>query len=302
MVNSVCIILVNYNSTSDTIECVNSLIKIDHHNFSIIIVDNHSDAAHFESLYKHCSSENRITIIRVNDNLGFAGGNNVGIKNALASGSEFICLLNNDTIVEPDFLTKLISRYDDSIGILSPLICYYLDRKKIWAAGGRISKLRGSGFAYHLNENISEVRGDKYVDFASGCCMLFHRSLIDQIGYLDENFFLYLEDTDFSFRTTHINKKILIVKDSVIYHKVNASTKKDHSLLPLYYTTRNRLYFSKKNFGIIYILTHLYLKLTFWIKKDFASDYSNALTKNVIKKAFEDFNNNKLGKLTEPLG
>jgi GT2 family glycosyltransferase len=240
--------------------------------------------------------------VRTNENLGFAGGNNVGIKKALGLESEFICLLNNDTIVEPDFLTKLISKYNASIGILTPVICYYHDRKKVWAAGGRISKLRGSGFAHHFNNDVSDVREDMYVQFVSGCCMLFHKSLIHEIGYLDENYFLYLEDTDFSFRTNRINKKNLVVKDSLIYHKVNATTKKDNSLLPLYYTTRNRLYFSKKNFGPIYIITHLYLKITFCLKLNFVDAFKNNEVARVVKRAFADFKRNKFGKLTEPLG
>ena len=156
--------------------------------------------------------------------------------------------------------------------------------------------MRGSGFAY--SDRIeSEIKSDnKYVTFVSGCCMLIKKEVFEKIGLFDENFFLYVEDADLCYRTTQAGYKIIVNHHSKILHKVSSSTKENLSLLPLYYVTRNRLYFAKKNFPNFFIITVLYIvismsvKCIYWI---FSNNSKNIL---FIIKAFKDFSSKRMGK------
>jgi len=293
--SSVYIILLNWNGLNDTNECLQSLKKITYDNFEVVVVDNNSSGNDVNILKEEFGGFTHKIIVN-DSNLGFSGGNNVGIKYAIENGADYILLLNNDTIVEPDFLDNLVSHVNinSSVGILTPVIKHYNNRSKIWAAGGKLSKLRGSGFA---STEIGKSNAPSEVNFASGCALLIKREVFDKVGFLDENYFLYLEDTDFCYRTIKSGYKILLVPSSVIYHKINASTKENVSRLPLYYVTRNRLYFSNKNLGawkfisITYIFFVSFLKLAIWT-------LANKRNKvNAIKRGLRDFINRRMGKL-----
>ncbi|MGA7836788.1 MAG: glycosyltransferase family 2 protein [Ignavibacteriaceae bacterium] len=290
------VVIVNYNGAEDSIECVESLLANGHKNIEIIIVDNNSDRTQKEKLKDKLS--NSANLIYLNDNLGFSAGNNVAIKEALKKNAEYILLLNNDTIVEKDFLTKLLTASENNVelGITAPQINYYSNQNLIWSAGGYISKIRGSGFSRHENEADKGQVLRSYVDFVSGCCMLIKKEVFEKVGFLDEKYFLYLEDTDFCLRAINNGFKIYLVAGSNIYHKVNATTSRENSALPIYYTSRNRLYFSKKMLGKWYyaVLWYLYVtmlpKFILWYFKDQKENIKS------VKRAFKDFHNNMMGR------
>ncbi len=238
-----------------------------------------------------------ITLIFNDNNKGFTGGNNVGITKAINSNSEFVLLLNNDTVVEPDFLEPLINVFHKhkNAGIAAPQINYYQKKNLIWTEGGTISKLRGSGFAYSDRADTIENNDDKIVGFVSGCCMLLRKDIIEKVGLFDEDFFLYVEDTDLCFRTLETGYKIIISHKSKIYHKVGASTNRNLSLLPLYYVTRNRLYFARKSFKYFYPFTILYILIAMLLKGvkwTISGNIQNTIT---VKNAFIDFFKGKMG-------
>lgn len=290
----VSIILVNYNGWKDTVECINSLNQINYSNYEIIVVDNASvgdDLLQFQN-YEFSN----VTFIKSAENLGFSGGNNLGIECALKSKSEYILLLNNDTVVQPDFLNIMVSKAEEnSIGVVTPMIKYFDRKDTIWSAGGKISKIRASGFTYGFNKNESELNRDFYCTFASGCCMLIKSEVIKNVGMLDTGYFLYLEDTDYSFRIINAGYKIYYAASSTIYHKVTSTTSRDNKLLPLYYSVRNRLYFAKKNLGWLYIFSLSYLAAAFLVKY-LVYNFDNREYKKVLIRAFSDFYNNKFGK------
>ena len=145
------IILLNYNGYKDTIECIESLHKVSYSNFSIVVVDNDSQDNSENILRKQYPQH---TIIQSGSNLGFAGGINIGIQHALCQGADYILLLNNDTIVEPNFLEPLIIEAEktDGVGIVGGKINYYYSKNKIWSAGGYISELKGCGYHYGKDE------------------------------------------------------------------------------------------------------------------------------------------------------
>jgi GT2 family glycosyltransferase len=290
------IIIINWNGYKDTEELLNSLSLISYKNCSITVVDNNSSGDDVEKLKKYFG--NKIQIIQSKNNRGFAGGNNIGIKKALEEDTELVLLLNNDTIVEPDFLDKLVNDLndDENIGIFAPRINYYYEIQKIWSEGGTISKIKASGFADSDKLETELDSKKKYVSFVSGCCMLIKREVFERIGLFDENYFLYLEDTDLCSRSKKAGYEIVVIPESKIYHKVGNSTKKNNPVIPLYYTTRNRLYFSKKNYPGLFFITVVYLALVMFIKslKWFVTGKFNYIRS--VKNAFSDFFAGRFGK------
>ena len=186
---------------------------------------------------------------------------------------------------------------DYKAGIVAPRINYYDEPKKIWTDGGKISRIRGSGFAYSDKLETEVEQSDKAVSFVSGCCMLIKRDVFFKVGLFDENYFLYAEDTDLCLRTVRAGYNIYVTPKSKIFHKVNSSTKKSFIALPLYYTTRNRLYFTRKNFHSSYFITVLYLLFVMFIKSIywfFTGRINNIAS---VSRAFADFFKGKVGKV-----
>lgn len=290
------IIILNWNGSKDTSELLDSLYKITYDNCKIIIVDNNSKPDDIETLMKNHG--NKVHIIQCRENCGFSGGNNIGIQYALDKNADFILLLNNDTIVEKNFLEPLIEKFlmTKNLGIVGPKIKYYHFPDRIWSMGGTISKIRSSGFALSDKLETTVTNADKEVSFISGCCMLVKNEVFNSIGLFDENFFLYLEDTDFCYRLKNAGFKIFVVPESIIYHKVGQSTIKNMKILPLYYTTRNRLYFAKKNFRNNYYLSVIYLFLVMMIKG--ITWLFQGRNKNIqaVVLAFKDFFAGRMGR------
>ncbi|HED05971.1 MAG TPA: glycosyltransferase family 2 protein [Ignavibacteria bacterium] len=297
MKSKVSIILLNYNGAKDTIECIESLEKITYKNFEIIVVDNNSDENDKKLLEGAIKKEN-VSVIYNDSNLGFSGGNNIGINKAINGDSDFVLLLNNDTVVDPDFLEHLLEIFNKNknSGIAAPQINYYDEPGKVWSEGGKVSKIRGSGFAYSERMDNNKNIDDTKVGFVSGCCMLIKNDVFEDVGLFDDNFFLYVEDTDFCFRTNQLGYKIYITHKSKIYHKVNQTTAKENLTLPIYYNTRNRLYFAKKHFGLIYYCVLTYLFFTFVVKCSFWIFTNQTQKVKVVIKAFSDFLKGKMGK------
>lgn len=295
MTPKVSIIILNWNGLADTIECLESLSKIDYPNYDVIVVDNNSYNDDVKIIREKFGGYVKSIIVN-KSNLGFSGGNNVGIKLALENGAEVVLLLNNDTIVEPDFLNNLVekSKSHPEVGILTPLINYVSSKDVVWFAGGHISKLRSSGFPDGICKHESKYSSDRFCNFASGCCMYVKKEVVEKIGFFDENFFLYLEDSDYSYRAYKAGFKILYAASSKIYHKVSSTTSKNGALLTLYYSTRNRLYFAKKNFGWYYYVFTVLFVITFFLKIISFKERKKALI--ILTTAFKDMFLDNMGK------
>lgn len=242
MIPQICIILVNYNSEKDTFECVESLKRIEYENYYIIVVDNASlDEGALEPLKQDC------TVIFSSENLGFSGGNNLGIQSAKEIGYDYILFLNNDTIVQPDFLKILVStaETEQSVGIVCGKIYFYKNPKVLWYAGGEINFAKGGIEHWDYNKIDTSVDGKcQDVSFATGCMWLVPRDVIEQVGELAEDYFLYSEDADYCCRVVQNKLRIIYEPKAIIYHKVGASSKK--SIVSQYYSTRNDFFIFDK--------------------------------------------------------
>ncbi|MEI8047704.1 MAG: glycosyltransferase family 2 protein [Bacteroidota bacterium] len=245
----ICIIVLNWNGYTTTRECLLSLIKISYLYYTIILVDNGSTDDSIEKLSKEFT---QIDYLTLNKNYGFAGGVNKGIAHAIKLyDPEFFLLLNNDTIVNTDFLSQLIRPFyfEEKVLASVPKI-YSFDRKEIIdSAGGKISKLTGIVTEYGKNKNDSYYKAVKgATGFMSGCAALLSKETITKIGFFDETFFAYSEDTDYSIRILNSGYKIMFVPESMVYHKGGHSfSSNNQNWFKYYLATRNFILLQNKH-------------------------------------------------------
>lgn len=265
----VIIVLLNFNSAADTIECIESLEQATYPNFGMLIADNASTDDSAAVLRKRFPS---IPLFVNAHNAGYTGGINFGIREARKENPDFVLVLNNDTVVEPGFLEPMVEAMeaDPEAAACGGLIIAEHDRRTIWYAGGRLIPLRG--LAVHLEkgkpaESYTET-GVRETSFITGCLVLYRTSALDTIGPEDERFFMYLDDIELSARISRAGFKMLYVPEAVIYHKVLGEKENP---MKLYYSVRNRLLLiSEMNSGATrliakgYFLTVICLKLITW--------------------------------------
>jgi GT2 family glycosyltransferase len=224
-----CIVL-NWNGWKDTIECLDALKKRVYPHLIVVVVDNGSTN---DSVARIRAAHPDILLLESGENIGFAGGSNIGIRNALAHGAEYIWLLNNDTKPAPDALSALVAKAlsDKSIGAVAS-ICYYADAPsavEAWA-GGHVNLWIGYG------RNSTVPHEDDWFHTLNGTSMLVPRAALEDAGLLDEGFFLYWEDTDFCLRLRKKGWRLAAAPDSRVLHRVNASTGGDRLILDRYQT------------------------------------------------------------------
>lgn len=259
----VSIILVNFNNNHFTLECLESLNNLTYDNFEIIIVDNGSEYNTYLDLkrkIKDFEDKLKIKLIRSNYKLYFAAGTNKGLK--IAKG-DYICLLNNDTEVVSDFLEKPIAYLEknENVGMLCTKILFFHDKNRIWYAGAYLNP-RSIYFSYHIGLNQKD--NGKYdeikeTDYANGAALFTKHEVFQEIGLLDEIFFMYVEDTDWNLRAKEKGYKLIYFPETVVYHKVNP-IKKENRLgyrenpFQVYLYTRNKVIFTLKNYSFLDII------------------------------------------------
>jgi GT2 family glycosyltransferase len=258
-------LILNYNGAKDTIDCVLSLKESVYNYLDIIVVDNGSTDDSENSIR---TAHPDITIVQTGSNLGFCGGNNFGINTALQRNPKYILLLNNDTIVEPNFLEPMVRALegDEKAAIAGGTICCYPEKEKVWYAGGKFVFWRASSLSWYSGKNIKRVNKlrTQNVSFITGCMMLIRAHVLRSVGFLDEKYFMYFEDAEFSLRMIHAGFHLLYVPQSRIYHKIH---NRSDQLLPMYYTVRNRLLLiSTATYGVSRMIAKSYFFFTFALK------------------------------------
>lgn len=240
----VCIILLNYNGLNDTVDCIDSIQKVDYSNIKIIVVDNNSNDRNILA-NRLKNYKNVITLISEKNN-GFSAGNNIGIRYAKELGAEYVILLNNDTIVEKNFINNLVNVAKEKVdaGIVTGKICFFSKPEYIWYAGGSFDQKSGMSCHHRYKDKNNKNEDIQSISFATGCLMLITSEAINRVGLLDESYFMYCEDLAYSLEILKSGLKIYYVPDAVIYHKVSASTG-NNSDFTNYYMLRNSLYIIK---------------------------------------------------------
>ena len=238
----VSVVIVNWNRYEDTCECIDSLLAQKGVSLKIICVDNGSSDNSGQRLRE---KYDQIQLLQLNSNLGFAGGYNLGIKQALKQNTDYILIVNNDTVADEWMVSKLLPEIQASnIGICAPLIYYFENPARIWSSGGYINKrLLMPINSHHDNENLSHPVERTFI---SGCCYLMKKELIEQLGLFDESFFLYMEDLDYCRRIMQTQWKMKVVPSAKLYHKVAASSEGQYSPMERYfYGLSSGIYYRK---------------------------------------------------------
>lgn len=242
----VAVVIVNYKGREDTRECLQSLQELTYSNVCIYVVDQASDDGMPDMVRIEFPDAH---VIENPVNNGFAGGNNVGIEAALKDGAEYVFLLNNDTTVAPTLLEPLINvmQTDANVGVCGSLMLYHSDPDIVWSAGGKMGPM-GESVMLHQSEAgrmVAEI-GLTEVDFVVGCGLMTSKSVLERIGLLDEQYFLYYEEADFCARVREASLRVVTVPTSRLWHKVSRTTGTD-SLLTLYYMRRNVLLYLSRH-------------------------------------------------------
>jgi GT2 family glycosyltransferase len=262
------LIILNWNGYKMTLNCLESISKaaVDGFALEILVVDNGSTDESVERIKELIvrgiadfkKKKVVVKLIENAENLGFVGGNNVGIRHALENRADYICLLNNDTRVAPEFLVELlkVAEKDPQNGVVGGKIYFekgyefHKDRygqkdlgKVIWYAGG----LNDWQNVYGSHRGVDEVDRGQFdsvseTDFVTGCLMLVRKEVFEKAGLIDERYYLYNEDNDFSQRAKKAGFKLVYAPKAVIWH-INAGSSRSGSNLQDYFMTRNRLLF-----------------------------------------------------------
>ena len=222
---SVLIVVLNWNGSEDTIECVNSLSQQSFKDFHTLVIDNGSKQNDYEKLIPLEGTPN-LTLLRNEKNLGFAGGVNIGIRHAIKNSYKYVALFNNDATADKDWLSNLMNAFgkDDSISAVTGLLLHE-DGKTIDSTGDYYS-IWGMPFPRSRNEPTSSTPESGYVFSASGGATLYKTNLFKEIGLFDKSFFAYYEDVDVSFRSQLSGHKIFYTNNALAYHKQGATSGK----------------------------------------------------------------------------
>lgn len=217
------VVIVNWNGKDLTLECLHSLRSVTHPGMRILVVDNGSTDGSVEAFRTAFPD---VEVLSLGENRRFAGGNNIGIQKALEDGADAVLLLNNDTVVDPGmpaFLVEHLVR-DNHFGMVVPKIYYHQPPTCLWYAGGVISFWTGT----MRHRGIRETDRGQYdhaseTEYATGCCVLVTRELISRIGMLDESYFMYTEDADWSQRARMAGYRIMFEPRAKVWHKLSVS-------------------------------------------------------------------------------
>jgi len=237
------VVVLNWNGLADTLACLHSLRALRYTNRRIVVVDNGSTDGSVVAL-RALASDRSIDLVESDTNLGYAGGNNLGIGYALDRGADFILVLNNDATADSMLLDELLGaaeRYPEA-GCFGPWIFYMHDPKRLWFAKAEWSS---DSFAFTLpgmGQLATEVPAETTgTDYVCGAALFFRANVVRQVGLLDERYFLVYEESDWCYRARRAGFGCLTVPAARVWHNVSASFGGDGTPLRTYFSTRNKL-------------------------------------------------------------
>ena len=243
------IVVLNWNGLADTLACLQSLRDLRYPKLHIVVVDNGSTDGSVEAL-RNASARLAFDIVEAGTNLGYAGGNNLGIRYALDRDADFILILNNDTSVEPMLLDELVAaaQRNPEVGCFGPWILYMHDPHRLWFVRSDwdpgASAFTAPGKGRLASELANTPTATQYV---CGAALFFRAAVARQIGLLDERFFLVYEDSDWCFRARRAGFGCTMVPSALVWHKVGTSFGTESSPLRTYFSARNKLLWAEKN-------------------------------------------------------
>ena len=276
------LVTVTYNSEHVLVDFLKSVKDQNYSDYCLYVVDNDSSDKTCDILKK----DSDIKYLFNEENFGVAYANNQGVKWALKDDCDFVLLVNNDTVFEKELLNKLVdAHFKYKANIVVPKMKYF-DSKLIWFAGGFFD-IKKAYLNYHRGQGEVDTNQfkDGFVDYAPICCSLMHKSVFEDIGFFDEKYFVYFDDSDFFFRVkkneTH---QTIYINDVEFYHKIGSLSKsrkqkdkKKYSMFFIQQMTKNHVYFLRKQqflfsfFSLFYLF--LYFMIRFFMSPNYPRDY-----------------------------
>ena len=238
-------VTLSWNGRDDTLACIESLLALDYPNVQVLLVDNGSEDGTPNAVAERFPS---VQVICNGKNLGFAAGMNVGLRQALEQGADYVFMVNNDTIVDPAAVQQMLPLFKDDVGMVGPKIYYAAEPDRIWSIGGlqhpltieKTGDARGEVDRGQWNQVIER-------DYMVGCALLVSQQFLTDVGLFDERFFMYYEDSDLSIRARKRKYKLLLAPSSHVWHKVAATSGGSDSPNERYWMARSSIIFFRKH-------------------------------------------------------
>lgn len=287
------IVIVNYNGEKYQNDCIKSLYENTYHNFEIIIVDSGSTDKSVRMVKVEYPD---VTLLLQKENVGVAKGNNIGIRYCLEKKYKYILLLNNDVVLEHNLIEILMNKMEQNV-IAVPKIYYYKPDNVLWYAGGKLDW----GIASSRHIGIEEKDRGQYdieriVSYAPTCCMLLPAKVFNEIGMLDEKYFMYFDDTDLCAALAENGiYKIKYIPSAKMWHKVSSSTGGQGSKLKTYYINRNQLYYIQKYSR--YMTKNAIKKVKRKAFFKYLLSFIYKKNNRIIRRAYLDYYTGKMGKI-----
>jgi GT2 family glycosyltransferase len=284
------VIILAYNKKEALKQCLESIQRDSYIEKEIVVVDNASSDGSSEMLRSTFSS---ITVISNRENLGYTGGNNIGMKFALKNRDcDYLLILNDDTIVDPDLITLLVkfAKANPKIGVVNPKILDFETKREICNNYGKYNFYIGIGHKLLLEtDDVEEI------SLFRGTCFLIKKEVIDKIGLMDENFFMYFDEADLSFRVKKAGFVMLHVSKAIVYHQLSHSFSGRMNPIVEYYSTRNELLFARKHLNLWAFYPFWFPRFIFRILRYFLIARDPHSIKFIVMGA-RDFSKNKFGR------
>jgi hypothetical protein len=280
-------VILNTNRRADTLECLSSLAAGTYRNHTALVLDNHSSDGSVPAIREAFPD---VEVIELEQNLGYAGNNNIGIRAALDRGAEWVFVLNEDTVLAPDCLESLIraAESDPRIGIVGPMVYHHDEPEVIQSAGGRIGRYWESQHLGVNEQDRNQFVQPHEVDWISGCGILVRREAIDQVGVIDLRYFYYWEETEWCLRAGRAGWRVVHVPQAKMWHK---GVQRDYrpKATVTYYSTRNRLLTMAKHRAPL----RVWVGVWFWMIRTLGSwsvrpkwksirDHRNAMWRGIV--------------------
>ncbi len=246
----VIILVLNWSRREETLECLASLLGLEYGNYEIIVIDNASTDGSVAAIEENFPG---VEILRNESNLGFSRGNNVGIEVACKKGADYICLLNNDTVVDAAFLRPLVElgESDRMVGVIGSQVFFQRRPQTVWSEGIGVNGRTGRVLAPLGGRSAEEVGTEiRDWDGVTGAAVLVKREVFEKIGLLDPDYFMYYEDVDFCLRAGRAGYRVSTVPASRVWHKIGSSAKAGGGPVIIYYLIRNHLRLINRHFPL----------------------------------------------------
>ncbi len=321
---SVWIVVLNWNGRADTLSCLVSLRAIATANTKILVVDNGSTDGSVAAIR---AAFPEIELIETGRNLGYAGGNNVGIERAISDGADYVLVLNNDTTCAPDLIDRLLeaAARHPRAGMFCPRILYLQDPQRVWFDNARWNSGKlNFGFPGKDRLESELAAADHETDFACGAALFVRAEVIRQIGAFDARYFLVWEEADWCYRARKNGWASMVVSSAKIWHSVGASFGSEASPLRTYFSSRNQLLWLSRHgslaervratvkaalavvprWGMEADASHPWLKRLAWATRDWvlsAAGRGERLEYLAKRRAFLDYMLGRLGPTPAPV-